>query len=152
MTRNPFFRSGWLPFLLIVAVVCLAAWLTGEPRAEVATMALMVPTVGRKVWYRPNAYDQSGPGAIQCWGTPPQPIDGTVIAVNSDRNVNLFLVDGAGRTHVRTSVKLLQDDDTPPVDAAGKVIGGYAEWMPYQKNQAAKDAAPEQRTADSNTA
>jgi hypothetical protein len=124
-----------------------------QPSAEgAASLAMMAPTVGRKVWYQPSAWDKAGPGGMQCWGTPPQPVDATVISVNSERSVNLFCVDHAGRTHVRTSVKLLQDNDAPPVDGAGQNLGGYAEWMPYQKGQAAKDAATEQRTADANTA
>ena len=103
-------------------------------------MSHITPTVGRKVWYRPTAYDKSGPGGIQCWGTPPQPVDATVIAVNSDRNVNLFIVDHAGRTHVRTSVLLLQDNDDPARDTDGNDTGGYAEWMPYQLGQAKREA------------
>jgi hypothetical protein len=135
---------------LAVAAVGLVQSVVSSP--ESASLALMVPTVGRKVWYTPSAYDKSGPGGIQTVGTPPQPVDATVIAAWNDRCVNLHIVDAQGRTHTRTSVKLLQDDDAPPTDSQGNTLGGYAEWMPYQKGQAAKDAVPEQRTADANTA
>jgi hypothetical protein len=93
------------------------------------------PTVGRKVWYRPTAFDKSGPGAMQSGD---QPLDATVVYVHGDRMVNLFVVDAVGRTFAKTSVTLLQDDDAPPPIAGG---GGYAEWMPYQQGQAKAQAA-----------
>lgn len=96
-------------------------------------------TVGRKVWYRPSKWDKTGPGAMQA-GTD-APLDATVVAVHSDRLVNLVVFDANGNMHKRTSVTLLQDDDKPVEGSS------YAEWMPYQTSQAAKEAAPAQTAA-----
>lgn len=43
-----------------------------------------------------------------------------------------------GAPFALTSLKLLQDDDKAPEYV-------YAEWMPYQKGQAAKADGPDQR-------
>lgn len=94
---------------------------------------MITPTVGRKVWYRPNAYDKLGPGGMVASGD--QPCDATVIAVHSNTLVNLAIFDHQGNLHKRLSVPLLQDDMKPPASHA------YAEWMPYQTTQAAKNAA-----------
>lgn len=93
----------------------------------------ITPTVGRKVWYRPSAYDKTGPGAMQ--QASDQPLDSTVVCVHSDTMVNLVVFDATGNMHKRTSVKLLQDGEAPFEGSA------YAEWMPYQTKQAAKEAA-----------
>lgn len=87
------------------------------------------PTNGRQVWFRPNGcflhnfvhYDQ--------------PLAATVVHVWGDRLVNLQVLDSNGVAHAITSVTLLQDDDAAPLH--GQV---YAEWMPYQKTQAAAQA------------
>lgn len=97
---------------------------------------MIAPTVGRKVWYRPTEFDKSGPGAMRVVGI--QPLDATVIAVWSDRAVNLLVIDAAGTPFPKMSVTLLQEGDTPPAVAGG---GGYAEWMPYQTGQAKKAEA-----------
>ncbi|MES2262122.1 MAG: hypothetical protein V4724_26680 [Pseudomonadota bacterium] len=94
---------------------------------------MITPTVGRKVWYRPSAYDKSGPGAMQAYGE--QPCDATIVAVHSNALVNLAIFDHNGNPHKRTSVTLLQDDVKPNEGTS------YAEWMPYQTTQAAKHAA-----------
>lgn len=92
---------------------------------------MIKPTVGRKVWYRPTAFDKSGPGGMHA--ALDQPLDATVVYVHSDRMVNLLVVDHMGRSFPKTSVQLLQEGDTPPAVTGG---GGYAEWMPYQQGQA----------------
>lgn len=97
-------------------------------------MSIIKPTVGRKVWYRPSAYDQAGPGGMQVAGE--QPLDATIVAVWGDRMVNLLVVDASAKTHQRLSVTLKQGDDEDRI-AEGQA---YAEWMPYQKDQAQKDA------------
>lgn len=107
-----------------------------EPVAEPVVIA---PTVGRKVWYRPTLHDKAGPHAMTAYGD--QPLDATVLHVWSDRCVNLLIVDAKGGLFPRTSVRLLQPDDAPPVDPDGEPLGGYAEWMPYQMGQAKKVAA-----------
>lgn len=90
-------------------------------------MAIVTTTVGRKVWYRPSAYDKSGPGGMQVAGE--QPCDATVVCVHNDRLVNLVVFDHNGNMHKRTSVTLLQEDDVAPNGPS------YAEWMPYQTAQ-----------------
>ena len=101
---------------------------------------MIKPTIGRRVWYWPSAYD-CGNGSV----SPPstmqadhvQPCDAGVCYVHSDRLVNLTVADHNGNMHKRTSVQLLQDDDEIPVGQA------YATWMPYQSAQAKR-----QETAD----
>ena len=106
---------------------------------------MIKPTVGRKVWYRPSKFDMSGAGAMQAASAGPggemQPLDATVIAVWGDRMVNLLVVDITGKLYPKLSVTLLQEGDAPGKDADGNVIGGYAEWMPYQQGQAKKAEA-----------
>lgn len=104
---------------------------------------MITPTVGRKVWYRPSAFDMKGPGAMTSAGQ--QPLDATVIAVWGDRMVNLLVVDVVGKTFPKLSVTLMQDGDAPnmqgPKDSDGNpTAGGYAEWMPYQQGQAKAQA------------
>ena len=55
---------------------------------------------------------------------------GTVAKVNKDGTVNLGVVDCSGVAYNMISVVLVQDDEVP--------AAGQAEWMEYQKNQAAK--------------
>ena len=56
---------------------------------------------------------------------------GAAVAVHSDRMVNLVVYDANGHMFPATSRTLLQDDDV------GNEMGGYCQWMPYQKGQAA---------------
>jgi hypothetical protein len=102
-------------------------------------MSLITPTVGRKVWYRPTAFDQTGPGAMVV--SHGQPLDATVLAVWGDRCVNLLVLDIVGKPFTKTSTTLIQDGDAKPTTPDGKDAGGYAEWMPYQQGQAKKEAA-----------
>lgn len=99
---------------------------------------IIKPTVGRKVWFRPN-----GGGQLQKPGISPpefgypvdlggQPLDATVVYVWNDRMVNLLVVDHYGNQFIATSVMLVQPDVDHPV------AGSYAEWMPYQQGQAKK--------------
>lgn len=55
-----------------------------------------------------------------------------VTYVWSDRLINVGGFDRNGTPFSMTSLQLLQDDDLPHSDY------GHAEWMPYQKEQAAK--------------
>lgn len=102
---------------------------------------VITPTVGRKVWFRPN-----GIATLQKAGAPPhevsglfvldnQPLDATVVYVWNDRMVNLAVLDHYGHPFVATSVPMLQPGDPVPP------VGFYAEWMPYQQGQARRDAA-----------
>jgi len=97
---------------------------------------MIKPTVGRVVWYWPNEHDHKALGAFAYEGSD-QPFAATVSFVHSDRMVNLSVVDHNGAQYERRSVTLLQDGDTVNSKA------GYAEWMPYQKGQAAKTEALE---------
>lgn len=93
-------------------------------------MTMIQPTIGRVVWYRPPQdaplYDRSQPWAA------------IVTYVHSDRMVNLVVFDQNGMGKSKTSVTLVQNGDAPPTGG-----GSYAEWMPYQKGQAAKTEAAE---------
>jgi hypothetical protein len=83
---------------------------------------MITPTIGRVVWYHPaEPHDQPHP-ALVCH-------------VWSDTCVNLAIFDANGNQYSMTSVLLVQDDNPVPSG------GNYAEWMPYQKQQAAKEAA-----------
>lgn len=97
-------------------------------------MAIITPTVGRKVWYRPCPNDLVGPVPMTVVGHADsrQPLDATVIAVLGDRMVNLLVTDACGKQFPVLSATLLQDGDIIPAN------GRYAEWMPYQKTQADK--------------
>lgn len=90
---------------------------------------MIKPTVGRVVWYWPTSYDATSRGMFVYDNL--QPCAATVCYVHSDRMVNLSVADHMGEVVSVPSVTLLQDGD----DAPSKV--GKAEWMPYQKGQAA---------------
>lgn len=96
------------------------------------TPTIIKPTVGRKVWYRPYQYDQTGPVPMQVSGSlhdgTDQPLDATIIAVWGDRMVNVLVTDVVGRQFPVLSVTLLQGGDEPAKDAGGKIIGRYVEW------------------------
>jgi hypothetical protein len=76
------------------------------------------PTVGRVVWF---------------WGpsTSVQPRAAIIAFVHSDTCVNLAVFDRNGESGGMESVVLWQGDGERP-------DGPHAEWMPYQKGQAAK--------------
>lgn len=101
---------------------------------------MIKPTVGRVVNFWPSLYNSGGHPDIvrhsddngKC-----QPFAATVAYVWNDRLVNLSFVDHDGIPFNATSVQLLQDDDVGPA------TGFYAEWMDYQKGQAAKTEAAE---------
>lgn len=104
---------------------------------------MISPTVGRKVWYRPQKSDVTGPlpmSVMAPYNEPAagQPLDATVIAVHGDRMVNVLVTDAAGRQYPVLSCTLLQPGDEPAHDHEGKLIGRYCEWVPYQQTQAAK--------------
>lgn len=108
---------------------------------------MIKPSIGRVVWFTPSKTDTQ----LLFKVGDQQPLAGIVAYVHSDRCVNLAVFDPNGGSHSRTSVTLLQDDDV------GNEGGYYAEWMPYQKGQAAKteqlevkDAAPASKPAELN--
>ena len=99
---------------------------------------IVTPTVGRKVWFRPNGSMQKMPCAdgrvvLPEFCSIEQPMDATVIFVHGPRMVNLDITDHIGQRFVARSVTLLQDGDFIPD------TGFYCEWMPYQTAQAKKE-------------
>lgn len=96
---------------------------------------MIKPTPGRVVHYMPGAYE----GDDFCKPYAGEPCAAFIARVWSDRMVNLAVLDANGTAHVRTSVKLLQDDGDA-LDFEGQP---HARWMDYQKGQAAKTEALE---------
>ena len=82
---------------------------------------MIVPTPGRIVWYRPVGADPAADAHAAI-----------VVGIHDPHTVNLAIFNVDGAHYQGTAVPLLQDGDTPPADK------GYAEWMPFQKGQAAK--------------
>jgi len=112
-------------------------------------MTEIMPTNGRIVWYTPYKNERLSP-----YGMATQhdkdgkaiPLAAQVCAVWGPRCVNLLVTDLHGRTFPVTSRTLLQDGDPAPEH------GGYAEWMPYQKGQAAKTEAAQAQVDAAQTA
>jgi hypothetical protein len=92
---------------------------------------MISPSIGRVVWFHPSITDHS----LASGGD--QPLPALVAHVWSDTCINLAVFDANGKPHGKTSVLLLQDDAIAPEG------GYYAEWMPFQKGQAAKHDATE---------
>lgn len=86
------------------------------------------PTPGRVVWYYPGKYDGI-PHA------PGEPLAAMVCRVFSDRMVNLRVIDQNGDAHARTSVVLVQEDDSVNPDNA------HCKWMPYQQKKHTEEMA-----------
>lgn len=82
------------------------------------------PTIGRVVLYWPPTVSGRAPDT--------QPWPALVCHVWSETCINLAGFNDGGTPFSASSCRLIQDDDQPPT------TGAYAEWMPYQKAQAAK--------------
>lgn len=93
---------------------------------QLADTPHMTPTIGRRVWYRPDP--RSGASNFCVRGF--QPLDAGIVYVWSDRMVNLDVCDHNGHHHAFQSVTLIQPGEIPP-------RGAYAEWMPFQVAQKA---------------
>lgn len=93
---------------------------------------MITPTIGRRVWYWPNAFDadQSINPQFLFHADPTQPLDAGIAYVHSDTMVNLSVADQIGINRSRVNVRLLQDDEVAEPGQA------YAQWMPYQVAQA----------------
>jgi hypothetical protein len=91
----------------------------------------ITPTVGRIVWWWQSEApaDAAAPGDKQ-------PEAAVVTYVHSNDLVNLTVFNRNGVPRAATSVVLWQDGQPRP-------IASFAEWMPYQKGQAAKTEASE---------
>lgn len=111
-----------------------AVWPSLRPSGE--PPKVIVPTVGRKVWFYPGggiwpAGMQVFPGTDYDGGVS-QPLDATIVYVHNDRLVNLRVIDHAGHAFPVRDVQLVQPGD----QCCG---GGHrAEWMPFQVKQAGK--------------
>lgn len=99
---------------------------------------MIKPTIGRVVWFWPHENDELFKGKYGEQHS--QPMPGIVCYVWSDTCVNLTVFDPNGNPHGRTSV-LLHNEEMPIPSS------GFAEWMPYQKGQAAKTEALEKAAA-----
>lgn len=97
-------------------------------------MSIITPTVGRVVLFRPGS---NFAGVAPSDGSP---LPALISRVWNDRLINIGGFDADGKPFSATSVPLIQGDET------GAVPGSYyAEWMPYQKGQAAKTEALQQQ-------
>jgi hypothetical protein len=96
---------------------------------------MIVPTIGRVVWYWPNRIEDH-----ICVGGD-QALPALVCHVWSDTCINIAGFDANGIPFNRTSVLLVQDGNARPDQH-------FAEWMPYQKGQAAKTEAAEAAKAE----
>lgn len=94
--------------------------------------AIIKPTPGRVVWYWPSQQEIDAKAIAYFDQT--QPLAATVAYAWHDRMVNLSVIDQDGAQFRRTSVTLLQEGGERPHTSEGP----FAEWMPYQKGQAAK--------------
>ena len=109
---------------------------------------MIVPTVGRVVWVRMTREQidylrkcGNAAGEIAYLPGGAQPMVGHVVYVHDDRLVSLRVFDHNGEAFILTSVRLLQDNEAP------SGVGIWAEWMPYQKGQAAKTEELETKLA-----
>lgn len=92
---------------------------------------MIKPTIGRVVWvHRPETLD------------PGQPEAALVTYVWGNTCVNVGGFDKAGNPFSITSLYLDQGEGPRP-----DWVTAYAEWMPYQKGQAAKNEALETAAA-----
>ena len=89
---------------------------------------MIKPTIGRVVWYQPNDIDKT------CFNNSDQPCAALVTYVHNDTMVNLVVFTPNGVSLGRTSVRLVQEGESPNVDES------FCEWMPYQIGQAKKHA------------
>jgi hypothetical protein len=105
---------------------------------------IIKPTIGRRVWYWPSELEYAeaerltkGEEGVLGAQDRSQPCDAGICYVHDERRVNLTVADHAGLLHARRYVPLVQEGDAPPPPGTA-----YAQWMPYQTGQAAKQAQP----------
>jgi hypothetical protein len=91
---------------------------------------MIKPTVGRVMWYWPNAKDRGD-----------QPLCALVTRVCSDHKVNLVVFSSDGTPSGATEVPIVQE-------GSGYSVGDspYAEWMPYQTKVHAERVAAGKET------
>lgn len=92
---------------------------------------MITPTIGRQVWFfRAGANLETD-----------QAEAATVCYVHGESMVNLHVIDHNGVARAETSVSLRQPED-PPWETTP-----FADWMPYQKGQAARTEQLEKAAA-----
>jgi hypothetical protein len=101
------------------------------------SMARIEPTIGRVVWYWPGTVLAMDSGLRDR----KQPYTAQICFVNRDGSINIAGYKHDGEAFVARSVTLHQADDAQAPKEP------YAEWMPYQKGQAAKTEALEKQLA-----
>jgi hypothetical protein len=100
---------------------------------------MIKPTVGRVLWFTPSvAWATENDVA---YGAVGEPLAAIVAHVINDRMVNLAAFDQNGKPFNATSVPLKHGDDEDFIPEGSF----YATWMPYQKGQAAKAEALENK-------
>jgi hypothetical protein len=87
---------------------------------------MIVPTVGRVVWFRPG----NGSRMMMHVRDDQQPLLANIIYVWNASRVSLHVTDHEGHTHFLPTVQLLQASETPPPCS-------YCEWPHASKNPAA---------------
>ena len=90
---------------------------------------MITPTIGRVVWFHMSGETKDSRADFVTHSE--QPHTALIVHVWGDNCVNLTVFDHNGVPFQFTSVTLLQDDETP------NGAGMWAEWMPFQKGQAA---------------
>jgi len=93
---------------------------------------MISPTIGRVVLVH---------ASVTARDAGSQAMPALVVYVHSDRCINVGGFDSSGGPFSYCSLMLLQDDDAAPA------LGPFAEWMPYQKGQAAKTEALQSQLA-----
>lgn len=90
-------------------------------------MTMITPTVGRVVWY----HDSPGAPELAAIVCAVQEIPKGEF-IDAHFRLALAVFDSRGMSRPRVNVRLVQDGEEPPTGSE------FAEWMPYQKGQAAK--------------
>jgi hypothetical protein len=89
---------------------------------------MIKPTIGRVVWVFKRVQQEQPEAALVTW-------------VYDDRMINVGGFDRNGQPFGLTSLPLVQEGDEAPHSV-------HAQWMPYQKGQAAKTEALERVVAE----
>jgi hypothetical protein len=110
-------------------------------------MALINPTIGRKVWFYPQKEDlDEGMKQIDPNLCEPQPFDATIVYVHGSSLVNLHVLDHLGNAWKFENVILLEG--LRPYEFPVRC----ASWMPYQLDQARRNVPKPVEPAAWNTA
>lgn len=102
-------------------------------------MALIQPSIGRKVWFWPEQEDlDAGVVVLDAtnYGPYHQPLDATIVYVHGESLVNLYVLDHEGTAWTFEKVILLPEDR--PIEFPVRCVT----WMPYQLEQAKKAQMP----------